>query len=109
MIELKIIPMKRHTIRQRVIDELANLPFADDYMTARQLKKALGDVKMSSLSSILRKMVKRGEIYRQSGYGPRGGYGYRRKTVSEAIYERIARYGNYISYNPALSLINSVV
>ena len=72
------------SIRSRVIGELSLLPFADDTLTSSQLG-ALLKVRLSSLSSVLNRMAKRGEVVRVPDVGPRGGYGYRLKTSSEAM------------------------
>lgn len=48
--------------------------------TATDLKHVLnadGTLKLSSLSSILKRMYDAGELLRFEGFGPRGGYGYK--------------------------------
>ncbi len=44
-------------------------------MTASEISRSLG-IGLSSVSSLLRRMVAAGEILRVAGFGPRGGYGY---------------------------------
>ena len=70
------------TIRARVIQELLQLPFADDVMTAVELAKATG-LRLNSLSSVLNRMAKSGSVVRVPGSGPRSGYGYRLRAASE--------------------------
>lgn len=82
--------MKRPSIRKRILDLLGeradNWETVDSYMTAIEIKKALkDDTKLSSLSSILVKMVKKGTVVRMSGVGPRGGHGYRLGSSSVYI------------------------
>jgi len=70
------------TIRKRV---LGLLRCAGLYLTAAAIKQILdqGDtgpaIKLSSLSSVLKRMYDAGELERIEGFGPRGGYGYKVK------------------------------
>ena len=52
-------------------------------LTASQIRNVINDhsaadkqVRLSSVSSLLKKMVDTGEIERHENFGPRGGYGY---------------------------------
>ncbi len=71
------------SIRSRVIGELKNLALADDCLTSSQLEARLLNVKLSSLSSILNRMARKGEVVRVPDVGPRGGYGYRLKNTRD--------------------------
>lgn len=58
------------------------LQMTGDTHTAADLWSSLNtefDVKLTSLSSTLKKMYDAGELERFEGIGPRGGYGYRVK------------------------------
>ncbi len=60
------------SIRNSVIDLLHGLP----PLTAIEIAGVL-DEKLSSVSSVLKKMVDNKTLKRRKGVGPRGGYGYR--------------------------------
>jgi hypothetical protein len=59
------------TIREKVIIQLG----LHGCLTATELSR-LTKEKLSSVSSLLRKMVDRGELNFLEGFGPRGGAGY---------------------------------
>lgn len=44
-----------------------------------RLSRPEGQVKLTSLSSLLKKMYDAGELFRIESFGPRGGYGYHGK------------------------------
>jgi hypothetical protein len=73
----------------RVIDE--NLILSDDFMTAMEIKRKIPDYSLSTVSSTLVKMVKRGTLIRQKGVGVRGGHGYNRALVMD-VHTVIARH-----------------
>lgn len=77
-------------IKDKIIAVLSMLVWADDYATAVQLSRGTR-VKLSSLSSVLLRMIKKGEIVRVHNIGPRGGYGYRLKTTTEVITDVICK------------------
>jgi predicted transcriptional regulator len=58
------------TMRESVLNHLTSEPY-----TASHLAKVL-NLKLSSLSSILKKMIDDQELQRVDNIGPRGGYGY---------------------------------
>ncbi len=62
------------TIRERILWVLTEIA---EQMTAATITETLCNVKLDSVSSILKKMVDNGELVRVEGAGPRGGYGYR--------------------------------
>jgi Fe2+ or Zn2+ uptake regulation protein len=68
------------TIRYRILNFLVLYPYT---CTAAEIHDSLNcksdPVKLSSLSSALKKMYDAGELERQENVGPRGGYGYRVK------------------------------
>jgi hypothetical protein len=70
-------PVNLDTLRWRVINFLVLCPVP---CTATQLQKSLTSptkpIKLSSLSSLLKKMYDAGELRRVDDWGPRGGYGY---------------------------------
>ncbi len=74
------------TIREKIFRELSTLVLADDFLTSTELSR-LTKVKLSSISSVLRKMVRKKEIIRKEDFGPRKGFGYRLKTVEESIFD----------------------
>ncbi len=78
------------SIRSRVISELQTLPYADDCLTSSQLGKGL-NIPLSSLSSVLNRMAKKGELVRVPDIGPRGGYGYRLKNTGDIDMQAIVR------------------
>lgn len=70
------------TLRQRVIELLSSRPVHREgeslyvgILTATEMSKRLG-CKLSSLSSILKKMCDEGVLFRWSDSGPMGGYVY---------------------------------
>lgn len=67
----------KFTLRKRILNILL---LTHQTFTASELQLCLNcgttPVKLSSLSSILKKMCDTGEICRVNCYGPRGGYGY---------------------------------
>lgn len=76
-------------IRAKILDALGKLPSGpDQFMTAMELKKATG-VRLSSLSPALLRLMKGGSILRKAGVGPRGGFGYRLKTIFETVTQAI--------------------
>ena len=85
---------KPNSIRSGVIAVLSRLTphdsADDDFMTAAQIHGKMRRVKLSSLSSILCKMVKSGELARHKGVGPRGGYGYRLQSSGD-LYAELSR------------------
>ena len=63
---------------------------ADDVRTAIELSRITG-VKLSSLSSVLCRLSRpKGCLVRVPDFGPRGGYGYRRKLLDEIIAEHMS-------------------
>jgi len=56
-------------------------------LTATEMQKRIADgghqVRLSSLSSLLKKMVDNGELKRIENVGPRGGYGYALGTTDD--------------------------
>lgn len=70
----------KKTLRTLIIDALKECPWKQG-ATATQIRNHIyargwSDVKLSSLSSQLKKMVDAKEIKRREGVGQRGGYGY---------------------------------
>jgi hypothetical protein len=71
------VPARNASVRAQVRAALAECTIRDEYPTAIQVKRMLPDVSLATVSSILCKMAKAGQISRTKGVGPRGGYGYR--------------------------------
>jgi len=76
------------TLRKRIVEALENYFLCSSaYYTAVEIKRMLDHsriihpqvVKLSSLSSVLKRMYDAGELERIDGVGPRGGFGYRVK------------------------------
>lgn len=67
------------TMREQALHAMKLYPIA---ITASSLAQVMG-VKLSSLSSLLKKMADANEIIRIKNIGPRGGYGYRMRRDSE--------------------------
>lgn len=70
----------KKTLKALIIDALKECPWKCG-ATATQIRdhvhaRGWGDVKLSSLSSQLKKMVDARELKRHDDVGPRGGYGY---------------------------------
>lgn len=59
------------TIRQKILDRVRKIPGSSAWEIARGIQE-----RTASVSSLLVTMVKRGEVIREAGHGPRGGYGY---------------------------------
>jgi len=74
------------TIRRRVLHLLKHagaIVTAVDIYHVLNVESGIGpseSVKLSSLSSVLKRMCDGGELDRLKNFGPRGGYGYRLKV-----------------------------
>lgn len=98
----------KKTIRQMIAEMMydRNNPF-----TAKRLQDAIGmhtKVKMSSLSSTLKKMVDQGLLLRVEKFGPRGGYGYMENRNRPGALRKLAgvppRPTAFVGNNPVADL-----
>jgi DNA-binding HxlR family transcriptional regulator len=71
----------RMSIRSKIAECLV---LGDSVLTCVQIHRMTG-IRLATLSSALNRLVKGGYLVRISGHGPRGGYGYRRKTMEEVL------------------------
>lgn len=67
---------RKKTMREKVLDVFTKNK--NKMLTATQISEKIGDVKLSSLSSLLVKMVCDRTLQRTNNFGVRGGYGYQK-------------------------------
>lgn len=64
------------TIREKILYFLEDWTFKGEWVTATEIALYVGE-KLSSVSSLLKRMVDEGQLERRRGMGPRDGFGYR--------------------------------